>query len=179
MIGEFRPTASRPDEQIAAGIIPVELGGQGWSLSVLPIRANREWTALFAQALQAAASDFGGLASVDQFATALASKAEAMMDLLIAYDAIGAKALEQSTVLPEREWIDTHATDRECYEALKAVCAAAFPTGPDFLRIAPQLMPAILDALSRGVGMGIAGLSRLTSSQPRSTAGRRTRSNDA
>ena len=55
MIGAFRPTEARPDEQVGHAIIPVVLGGQGWSLSVLPIRANREWTALFAQSLQAAA----------------------------------------------------------------------------------------------------------------------------
>ncbi len=157
-------------------MIPVVLGGQGWSLSVLPIRANREWTRAFSNAISAKMAEIGPVESTDQLADALAASSEVMMDLLIAYDAIGATALEQSTALPEREWIDTHATDRECYEAMKKVTAAAYPTAPDLLRIAPQVMPAILESLSRGVGIGIAALSRLTNGQPRSTAGRRTRS---
>ena len=73
-----------------------------------------------------------------------------MMDLLIAYDQMGAEARETQPVLPEREWIDTHATDTECYEAMKRVTAAAYPFGPDLLRIVPEFLPMILNSLTKG-----------------------------
>ena len=83
-------------------VIPVVLGGQGWSLSVLPIRANREWVALFNEQVRGKLNAVGPLESADQLADLIVASAETMMDLLIDYDRIGAKAWEQDPVLPDR-----------------------------------------------------------------------------
>ena len=160
-------------------VIPVVLGGQGWSLSVLPIRANREWVALFNEQVRGKLNAVGPLESADQLADLIVASAETMMDLLIDYDRIGAKAWEQDPVLPEREWIDTHATDGEVYRAIKLVTAAAFPPGVDLRTLIPDLMPLLMESLSRGLAVGMVALSRSTSSAPPSTAGRRQKSSAA
>ena len=120
-------------------------------------------------------SEVGKLDELDDFVALLADNSEVEMDLLIAYDAIYAEAKGTDPVLPSREWIDTNATDREVYEGVKAVAAAAFPKGPDLLRLVPELMPEVMKAVSRGAAAATMAMvsSRSTSSSPPSTAGRR------
>ena len=164
------PTPLRPDEQVAGGFLYVTLGGQDYRLAVLSIRANREWTALLARDIRTKLGAVGPLVSADQVAEELAKSAETMMDLLIAYDAAGDK------VLPDREWIDTHATDTECYTAMKRVTAAAYPFAPDLLRIVPEFIPLLMQSIQNGVAVGtvaIAASSRSTKRSAPSTAGRR------
>ena len=172
MIDPFAASEPRPDELQVARQIPVELGGQGFTLSVLPIARNREWTALFASEIRAKLGEIPPLESADQVATMLAAAAEQMMDLLIAYDAAGSQRL------PEREWIDTNATDREVYEALKRVTAAAYPFGVDLRVLVPEFVPMLMQSISRGVqaaALRMASSQPTSSSQP-STAGRRRKS---
>lgn len=166
------PTPLRPDEQVAGGFLAVRLGGQEFALKVLPVSANRTWTTHLAAEIRSKLQTLEPIDSADQVAQLLADQAETMMDLLIAYDAAGASAL------PEREWIDTHATDGEVYDAMKRVTAAAYPFGPDLLRIVPELVPMLMQSLANGIakaGVTMA-LSRSTSSARPSTAGRRTTS---
>lgn len=161
------PTPLRPDEQVAGGFLVVRLGGQAFTVKVLPVSANRRWTAELASKVRTQLGALPPLDSADQVAIVLAGQAETMMDLLIAYDAAGNKAL------PERDWIDDHATDGEIYEAMKRVTAAAYPFGPDLLRIVPELVPMLMQSVSRGVtvaAMNIAS-SRSMSSSPPSTGG--------
>lgn len=163
------PTPLRPDEQVAGGFLVVTLGGQAFTLKVLPIAANRKWTAHFAETVKSTLGELAPLASADEVADGLARQAETMMDLLIAYDAAGDK------VLPEREWIDTTATDRECYEALKRVTAAAYPFAPDLLRIVPEFVPMLMQSVTQGVAIATVAITSSRSTKPsaRSTAGRR------
>ncbi len=163
----MEPTPLRPAEQVVGGFLHVTLGGQSYELTVLSMKANRGWTAQLAEQVRTVLGRVEPLETADQVADLIATQAEVMMDLLIAYDAAGAK------VLPEREWIDTHATDRECYEALKRVTAAAYPFGPDLLHIVPQFLPALIGAVQRGATAATLMLhsSLSTSSSPPSTAG--------
>lgn len=173
------PVPLRPDEQVAGGYIAMTLGGQRCELSVLPVATNRKWTAHLADEIRRVLGAVGPVESADKVADLLAAQAETMMDLLIAYDRMGAEARDQQPALPEREWIDTHATDREVYEALKRVTAAAYPFGPDLLRIVPELVPVLMNSLSNGIATGMLAIasSKPTSGSQQSTAGQPTSSN--
>jgi hypothetical protein len=161
------PTPLRPDEQVAGAFLDVRLGGQEFVVTVLPISANRTWTAHLASEIRSKLETLEPIDSADQVAQLLAGQAETMMDLLIAYDAAGAKTL------PERDWIDTHATDGEVYEAMKRVTAAAYPFGPDLLRIVPELVPMLMQSLTKGIASAAVSMAslRYTSSAPPSTDG--------
>lgn len=163
----MQPVPLRPDEQVAGGFLHVVLGGQTYELRVLPMAAARKWKAALADAVRKVVTDIAPVQQVDDVAELLAGQAEVMMDLIIAYDVDG--------TLPEREWIDNHATDRECYESLKRVTAATYPFAPEVLRIVPDLLPLLADSLSRGIATGMVAISSLrsTSSVPPSTAGAR------
>lgn len=174
----LEPTPLRPDEQVAGGYLHVTLGGQDFVLPVLPIRANREWIAKLREQMVAVLKVTPDLDTIDDFVGLLAGNSEAMMDLLLAYDAIGAEFSKRSAVLPERDWIDTHATDRECYEGMKRVTAAAYPFGPDLLRMIPEIRPLLLEAVQRGTAKAMVAItsSRRMSSVQQSTVGRPTTS---
>lgn len=161
------PTPLRPPDEVAGGFLRVTLGGQPFELIVLPMSSNRKWIEELRATVNTVLSSTDSLEGVDDFIDLLATNSEAEMDLLIAYDKLG------GNVLPEREWIDTHATDREVYEGVKRAAAAAFPKGPDLLRIAPQIVPALMTAASKGIAAGLIAMSSLrsTSSSQPSTAG--------
>ena len=151
----FRATEPRPDEQVVGGFIPVVMGGEARTLPVLTIAENRAWTAKFAGSIRAKLDAVGPLQSVDEVVTLLMESMDTMLDLLVAYDRDG--------VLGDKQWMDTHATDREVYETLKRVTAAAFPFGVDLRTLIPELMPMLMSSLSKGVAM--AGVT-LASSRP-------------
>lgn len=161
----MQPTPLRPDEQVAGGFLSVTLGGRPYELAVLPMRTNREFLRRVDAAVKALRADASGLDTLDGVVDFLAGQAETMMDLLIEYDQLGG-----SPSLPDREWIDTHATDRECYEGFKRVTAAASPLAEEALRIAPQIVPALIDALraglERGVATGMLAMTSLKSMKP-------------
>lgn len=167
----MEPTPLRPDDQVAGGFIAMRLGGQTFELSVLPMRTNRDFLRKLDEAVKSLRGDAEALDTFDGVVDFLVGQAEAMMDLLIAYDQLGAK------VLPDRDWIDSNATDGECYEAFKRVTAAASPLAEEALRIAPQLIPAVIDAVRRGVERGVArgmtsmAIRKASSGSPRTTAG--------
>lgn len=169
------PTPIRTDEDIIGARVSVTLGGQAYDLPVLSMAANREWTHEFARQIRKKLSEVGPLTTADEVATEVARSSETMMDLLISYDQAGAAFKGTQPVLPDRDWIDTHATDTECYVAMKLVTVAAFPPAPDLMQIVPEFMPMILQSLSRGVAAAAVALSaRSTSSSARSMeSGRR------
>lgn len=163
----MEPTPLRPDEQVAGGFLVMSLGGKSYEVAVLSMSANRQWTAHLAETIRDVLGTVEPIDSADQVAELMAKQATTMMDLLIAYDAAGSK------VLPDRDWIDTHATDTECYEAMKRVTAAAYPFGPDLLRIVPELVPMLMQSLSKGVAAATIAMasSRSTNGSRPSTAG--------
>lgn len=153
--------------------VPITLGGKEFKLREIPRRPNREWTTHLTSEVRKSLSAVGPLETADEVIDAIANSAELMMDLLLAYDAAG------DSVLPDREWIDTTATDRECYEAIKKVTAVAFPFGADLLHLVPEIRPMILQAMSKGVAaatMAMATSSLSMSSARPSTAGTRSTS---
>lgn len=165
------PTPLRPDEQVAGGFVAMRLGGKSFNVKALPMALNRKWTSHLADTMRDVLGHIEPIESADQVARLLAQQATTMMDLLIAYDDLGDK------VLPEREWIDTTATDTECYEAMKRVTAAAYPFAPDLLRIVPELVPTLIEGLTPAVAKGAAAATiamaswRSTSGSRPSTAG--------
>lgn len=176
------PTPIRTDEDIIGARVSMTLGGQAYHLPVLSMAANREWTRLFANEVRTKLAEVGPLTTADEVATEVAKSSETMMDLLISYDAAGAASRGTEPVLPPREWIDTHATDTECYVAMKLVTVAAFPPAPDLMQIVPEFMPMILQSISKGVAAATVSiaLERSMSSSARSTASaRRKRSKPA
>lgn len=168
------PTPLRPDEQVAGGFLYVTLGGQEYELRVLSMAQNRKWIAELRTTVARILGETPSLDGIEDFIDLLATNSEAEMDLLIAYDNLGAEP-----VLPEREWIDSHATDREVYEGVKRAAAAAFPKGPDLLRIVPDLLPMLMQAVSKGVAaaaIAMASSKPMNGSQP-NMAGPRPSSN--
>ena len=167
--------------------VPITLGGKEYALAELPRRANREWQKRLTTEVRSRIEAVGPLEDADQVIAAVADSAELMMDLLIEYDAVGAAAWSgvgdhRDPALPEREWIDTHATDRECYEAIKKVAAVSFPFGIDLIRMVPEFMPMLLHAVQRGATAAtlvMMGSSAFTSSSRRNTDGSPTSSSAA
>jgi hypothetical protein len=150
------------------------LGGKEFTLPVLSVEKNVEWTDLFAQAIRAKLDALPeGANSLDDVAKLLARSGKDMLDLLLAYDRMGGEAWDKPTVLPSRSWIDRHATVWECYEALKKVTAAEFPFGNDLRMIVPDLVPLLLQAVTKGVARAGVTLAtrRSSSSTPPSTDG--------
>ena len=140
----------------------MSLGGEHYDLKVLPMALSRKWLADAKSAVQSMKGTAEGLESFEDVADFIAGQSEAMMDLLIAYDALGDK------VLPKREWIDTHATDGECYDGWKRVTAATSPLAQEALRIVPDLMPVLIDAFRKAVTNGTAAAMTLHLSKPMS-----------
>lgn len=158
------PTPLRPDEQVAGGFLTMSLGGQDFVVKVLPMALSRKWLAEAKAMIRRMKGTAEGLDSFEDVADFIAGQSEAMMDLLIAYDALGNKQL------PEREWIDTHATDGECYEAWKRVTAATAPLAQEALRIVPDLIPVLIEAFKNAVSKGTAA-ALIAMSSSRSTSG--------
>jgi hypothetical protein len=129
----------RTVDDVLQGIVRLTLGGQPVTLSVLPIRDNRAWKDrannwLGAVLPQLEAPD-ATRASIIAF---LSGMTEMQLELLYAYDKAG--------VLPDRGWVEEHATETELLVALLGVLAAAFPfvaTALDVLRSAPDLGRAL------------------------------------
>jgi hypothetical protein len=146
----MEPTPLRPDDQVAGGFIVMRLGGQSFEVKVLPIALSRKWLGDAKNAVTAMKGTAEGLESFADVADFIAGQSVAMMDLLLAYDALGNKSL------PEREWIDTTATDGEVYDAWKRVTAATSPLAQEALRIVPDLVPVLIEAFKTAVSKGTA-----------------------
>lgn len=160
----MEPTPLRPDEQVVGGFLVLRLGGQNFEVKVLPMALSRKWLADAKTAVVRMKGTSEALDSFEDVADFLAAQSEAMMDLLLSYDALGDKAL------PEREWIDTTATDGEVYEGWKRVTAATSPLAPEVLRIVPTLMPVLIAAFKKAVTTATDS-SNSTSPSPSSTGG--------
>lgn len=154
--------------------VPITLGGKEFRLAELPRRANRDFQERLKADITDALKHTGPLDTIDEVMDAIAEAAELWMDLLIAYDEVGAEAWNRATVLPERDWIDTTATDRECYESIRKVTGYVFPFGKELMQLVPELRPMLLQAVSRGVAAATVAMvtsSRSMNSAPPSTAG--------
>jgi hypothetical protein len=138
-----RDLPERADEDVVARVIHLTLGGDAKILRVLTIAENREWTAGFSLSVKDKLKDAGPLDSLDKAEVLLNQSIDTMLDLLLAYDV--------DTSLGDKAWIDEHATDREVYEGIKQVVAAAYPFGLDLRVLAPELIPMIASGISRGI----------------------------
>jgi hypothetical protein len=169
----MEPTPLRPDDQVAGGFIAMRLGGQSFEVKVLPIALSRKWLGDAKNAVTAMKGTAEGLESFEDVADFIAGQSVAMMDLLISYDRIGV-VNGGKKALPDRRWIDTHATDGEVYDAWKRVTAATSPLAQEALRIVPDLVPVLIEAfktaVSRGTAAAVIALSSSTKPTQPSTA---------
>ena len=167
--------------------VPITLAGKPYQLMELPRRANREWQGRLSEEIRTTFSGLGDLDSADEVMAAIAKSAEMQLRLLIEYDRMGAEAWSEvhsktyEPSLPDYDYLDTVATDGECYRAIKKVTEVSFPFGSDLLSLVPELRPMILNAVSKGVAAATISLASLTStsSVPPSTDGSPTTSNAA
>lgn len=160
------PTPLRPDEEVAGGYISATLGGQARSLPVLPRAENREFQRVYKERVGQTIKSAGELNDLEDVIQLMSASIDEMMEVVLIYDKTGA--------LGGREWIDTHATDREIYELFKKVTHAAHPFGQDLVAAIPDLRAMLLRSMLRA-----AAGSPSTSSSPPSTAGRRKKSRAA
>lgn len=167
--------------------VPITLAGKPYKLMELPRRANREWQALLSDEVRSTFSGIGDLDSAEEVMAAIAKSAEMQLRVLIEYDRMGAEAWSEvhaksyKPALPDYDYLDVHATDGECYRAIKKVTEVSFPFGSDLLGLVPELRPMILNAVSKGVAAATISMVSLTStsSAPPSTDGSPTTSNAA
>jgi hypothetical protein len=165
------PTPLRPPSEVAGGFIAMPLGGQTYTVKVLPMVHSRKWLEQLQQMVATMRGTAGELATFEDVVGFLAGQSVAMMDSLLAYDALGAKAL------PERDWIDTNATDGEVYDFWKRVTAATAPLAQEGLRIFPTLVPELVDAFRKAVSQGTTtAMIAITSSKSMSSSLRNTES---
>lgn len=154
----------RSAQDILAGQIHVRLGGERYTLRVLPIKANREWK----ERLEDRLSNLLGMldASGDSLEAVMAAFATAtpqLIEALYGYDV--------DHVLPPVEALEEVATDTEVLRAVLEVWSAANP----FATVALSTMRQAGAALPTP-GRRANGSSPHTSGSPRPTAGTRKRS---
>lgn len=99
-------TQERPEDDRAAGVLRLTLGGTPVELPVLRIRQSRLWRE------QLRATDIEDGEDVER-------PIQVMLDLVAAYDVTG--------LLGGRDAIEDRATDAEVYAAFQQMLAASFP----------------------------------------------------
>lgn len=161
----------RSAEDIAAGRIGVTFGvrdeARPISLYVLPISTNRVWVARMTASLGGVWDSLDGVTKPAALLSWLAGQVEPMLDLLAAYDA--------HSVMPEREWLEDHATDQQVLTAFLGVCAAAHPLAVGLIEALSsdsQLLRAAVLSMAQA-------FSAPTSTAPANTVGRRGKSKTA
>jgi hypothetical protein len=135
-------TPAEEEAILARSGIRIVLGGHPKSVAPLTIDRNREWKKLLAERVGQSLDSL--VASAAEWLTLIATVADAtdlQIDLLVAYDDAGS--------LGGREWIGSHATEREIWDGLKAVLDEAFPQLGELLRKVPLavLLPTVMQLL--------------------------------
>lgn len=182
------PTPVRPSEEVAGQYVPVTLAGEVYILAELPNAANRQFIRYLRTEVLKRLGAIPDMETVEQVMDAIAEHADLWLELLSTYDRMGGDAWAQvygrepKYVLPDHDYLDERSTPTECYEAIKKVTVAVFPTGRDLIRLIPELVPALMQAVTRGTSIAMLAamtLSRSTSFSPPSTDGSPTKSSDA
>lgn len=121
------------------GDLPITLGGVQKPIRPLAARPSRDWKTLLAEKIRAATKDIEVSGSDwGQVLTLLSDLTDLQVELLVAYDREGR--------LGSADWILDNASEREIYEAFKAVLIEAFPPLADAQRF-PQLLAGLLPQL--------------------------------
>ena len=133
----------RSDDDIAAGVIRLPLGGREYILPTLPWEASDEWQGRFKQALHdIAGADFTDL---DTGFTLLSTAMGTLVDLVAAYDV-------EHKLGRNAEDLRKHFDRAQIYEVFKAIARHEFP----FLRdaegavtmLTPILRPLMLNIVA-------------------------------
>lgn len=155
IIEGFLPERSAQD--ILAGRIRVTLGGEEFVLPSLTIAANDEWRERCSSELRTLFGAFESIESPVGLLAWLDGTTDLQLRLLRAYDVGG--------VLPDDEWLRSHASPDAVLRAVLEVTAAAFPTFAvvlDMIVRNPSMIRTLIEA---------GGSSRPTSGRRPSTGG--------
>jgi hypothetical protein len=139
-------TAAEEEAIVTRAGLPVVLGGAERTVLPLVIADNRAWKSKVVDAIAERWGALGGVGDWKDVVRLLASSEDALLDLLLAYDA--------GATLGGREWIEHHATARELLEAFKVVAREAFPLEHSAL----ESWPALVGMLVRAAGERMSGL---------------------
>lgn len=132
------PQAGKVPSEIWADTITLRLGGVAKPIRPLPARPSKEWKATLADAVRDAVGGVETKGDWSQVLGVVSDLTDVQVRLLVAYDRDGR--------LGGEEWILDNATEREIYEAFKAVLVEAFPPLADAQRF-PQLLAGLLPQL--------------------------------
>jgi hypothetical protein len=116
-------------EILARSGLALVLGGEAFLVRPLAIRPEREWQKAVREGI---AAKFGGIDALESAADLydyLADVTEDLIGLILAYDETGS--------LPDREWIETHASSHEVLDAFLDLMEFTFP----FVGMAKNLLP--------------------------------------
>jgi hypothetical protein len=138
------PLPSRSEAEITSHRgLAVTVGGRDKRVPVLPIGPMRAWKQALADRAAELYGAFGGGEDVRDWAAVknmAIGLGDVMLDLLLEYDVDGA--------LGGREWLETHATEEEIYEAFKVMATHAFPFVRDVTKF-PALLDLLLDTAAK------------------------------
>jgi hypothetical protein len=128
----YDPSAARPAEDVAAGILRVTINGAEKLLPVLRIRAEREWKAGLRDVFSRKLPDLEdgkpvGLERLGEFSNLTV---DAVLDVVVSYDTTNA--------LGGRDYLEEHALQAELMTVLRLIWAVVFP----FTQAPPLTGPA-------------------------------------
>lgn len=145
-------------EILARSGLPIVLGEEVWRVRPRTINANRAWQEQVKNAIGGALENLDETQGVAEVMAMIGASTDTLLDLVIAYDDAG--------VLPEREWINGHATDHEVLDALVLLLEQSFP----FFDVGRKMLPPEMRGLviSRVIAAFLYDSARSTSapSQP-------------
>ena len=128
------------EEIIARRGVSVVLGGIRKDVPALVIEANEAWQLLLARRVGEEWTSLDVTADWTDLIALVSQSIPLMIELVVAYDAEGHTG--------GAEWIRSHATPEEVYEAFKGVLGASYPFARDLTRYIPMLVGQVLGRAS-------------------------------
>lgn len=123
---------------LARSGIPLVLGSQEWKVRPRSIKSNRQWQSAVKEKLGAKFASLEGLDGLDEFYAYLSGSGEVLLDLVLAYD--------ETSQLPERDWIEDNASEHEVLEAFMVLLEQAFP----FFAVGRRFLPPEMGSIIMG-----------------------------
>lgn len=151
----------RSVEDVLAGKLRLVLGGTPFTLDVLTIDKADEWRAGLLVAFGDVVGQLEEQVNVPGVVAFLGSNTASMLVLIRAYD--------QAGVLPDNDWIRSHATEPEVLRAFVLILAASFPfiaSAIDILATNPAALGMVLSEFGPRTPVGSP-----SSTSPSPTAG--------
>jgi len=143
---------------ITAGAIPLTFTGGTVAVRPLTIAENRAWKQSLAEALSGSIDRvvMTGNSDWESAVNAFSGLTEKQIDLILGYDV-------DRSIQGGREWIETHATDRDVHDAFKALCRVSFPLLDDLWNNPTVLLQVMAELRARAAPSGSGSSTNLPS----------------